>query len=91
MQERVDPKKEVPIEITLLRNRYNIGKHASEFGTASTLRRFKGEFPQLKESTVRSIHSKYEEELRVALKQKREPNTTLPIGATWKTITVGKD
>ena len=38
---------------------YNIGKHPSEFGTASTLRRFKAEFPQLKESTVRSIRSKY--------------------------------
>ena len=25
--------------------RYNIGKHASEFGTASTLQRFKAEFP----------------------------------------------
>ena len=43
--------------------RYNIGKHASEFGTASTLRRFKAEFPQLRESTVRSIRSKYEETL----------------------------
>ena len=32
--------------------RYNIGKHASEFGTASTLRRCKGEFPKLKERTV---------------------------------------
>ena len=32
--------------------RYNIGEYASEFGTASTSRRFKAEFPQLRESNV---------------------------------------
>ena len=51
--------------------RYNIGKHRSKFCTASTLQRFKAEFPQLRESTVRSMRSKYEKELKVALKQKR--------------------
>ena len=56
--------------------RYNIGKHTPEFGTANILRRFKSEFPQLRESTVRSIRSKYEEELKVALKQKRETKYT---------------
>ena len=59
---------------------YYIGKHASEFGTASTLRKFKVEFPQLRESTVCSIRSKYDEELKVALKQKREPKSALPFG-----------
>ena len=48
--------------------RFNIGKHAPEFGTVSTLPRFKAEFLQLRESTVRSIRSKYEEEFTVALK-----------------------
>ena len=59
---------------------YYIGKHASEFGTASTLRKFKVEFPQLRESTVCSIRSKYDEELKVAQKQKREPKSALPFG-----------
>ena len=33
--------------------RYEIGKYASEYSTASMLRKYKGEFPQLNESTVR--------------------------------------
>ena len=45
--------------------RYNIGKHTPEFGTASILPRFKSEFPQLRESTVRSIRSQYEEDLKL--------------------------
>ena len=43
--------------------RYNIGKHASEFGTASTLPRFEAEFPKLME-IVRLIRPKYAEELK---------------------------
>ena len=70
--------------------RYNIGKHASEFGTASTLRRFKAEFPQLRKSTVCLIRSKYEEELKVALKQKREPKSTLPVGLRGRPLILGK-
>ena len=53
--------------------RYEIGKRASEYGTASTLRRFKNTFPNLKESTVRSIRQKYEEELQKAVKEKSDP------------------
>ena len=45
---------------------------------ASTLRKYKGEFPQLNESTVRSMRQKYEEELWQSLKEKREPKTKLP-------------
>ena len=70
--------------------RYNIGKHASEFGTASTLQRCKAEFLQLRESTVRSIRSKHEEELKVALKQKREPKSTLPVGQRGRPVMLGK-
>ena len=70
--------------------RYNIGKHTSEFGTASTSRRFKAEFPQLRESIVRSIRSKYAEELELAIKQKREPKSTLPVGQRGKPLMLGK-
>ena len=58
-------------------DRYSIGKWTAEFVTASTLRRFKCFFPNLKESTVRNIHQKYEEGLRQTLKQKRDPMKTL--------------
>ena len=70
--------------------RYNIGKHASEFGKASTLRRFKGEFSQLGKSTVCSMRSKYKEELKVPLKQKREPKSTLPVGQSGRPLMLGK-
>ena len=43
--------------------RYEIGKYASEYSAASTLRKYKGEFPQLNESTVSLMRQKYEEEL----------------------------
>ena len=52
--------------------RYEIGKYASEYSAASTLRKYKGEFPQFNESTVRSIPQKYEEELRQSLKEKQD-------------------
>ena len=58
--------------------RHEIGKYASEYSTASMLRKYKGEFPQLNESTVRLMRQKYEEELRQSLKEKREPKTKLP-------------
>ena len=70
--------------------RYKIGKYASEYSTASTLRKYKGEFPQLSESTVRSMRQKYEEELRKALQQKREPRCTLPAGRRGRPLMLGK-
>ena len=69
---------------------YNSGKHASEFGAASTLRKFKVEFPQLRESTICSIRSKYDEELKVALKQKREPKSALPVRQRGRPLMLGK-
>ena len=71
--------------------RYNIGKHASEFGTASTLRRFKVEFPHLRESTVHSIRSKSEKELKVATKAKTRTKVYMTSWTTWKAVNVGKD
>ena len=44
--------------------RYNVGKHASEFGTASTLQRFKAEFPQLR----RALFVRYVQSMRKNLK-----------------------
>ena len=57
--------------------RFNIGKHMAEFGAASSLRKFKGKFPDLNESTLRSMREKYEKELKLAVLQKREPHSKL--------------
>ena len=70
--------------------RYEIGKYASEYSAASTLRKYKGEFPQLNESTVRSMRQKYEEELRQSLKEKREPKTKLPTARRGRPLMLGK-
>ena len=43
------------------------------------LRKYKGEFPQLNESGIRSMWQKYEEELRQSLKEKGEPKTKFQI------------
>ena len=42
------------------------------------------------ESTVRSIRSKYEEELKVALKQKRKAKSTLPVGQRGRPLMSGR-
>ena len=70
--------------------RYSIGRHASEHGTASTLRKFKNEHPELKESTVRGIRLKYEEELRRALKEKRDPKSSLSTQQRGRPLMLGK-
>ena len=67
--------------------RYEIRKYASEYSAATTLRVYKGEFPQLNESTLCSMQQKYEEELRQSLKEKREPKTKLP---TTRPFMLGK-
>ena len=41
--------------------RYKIGTYDSQFSAAGTLRKYKGEFPQLNESTVCSMRQKYKE------------------------------
>ena len=59
------------------KDRYSIGKYASENGVAMAVRKFKSQFPTLKESTVRSFRTKVEAELKKALKEKREPSKTI--------------
>ena len=59
--------------------RFNIEKHASEYGTASTLKKLKNAHPQLKEY-CRGIRLKYEEELHQASREKRDLKSSLSIG-----------
>ena len=66
--------------------RYEIGKYASGCSTASTLRKYKDEFLQLNESTVRSMRQKYDEESRQSLKEKRK----LPTARRGRPLMLGK-
>ena len=54
------------------KDRYSIGKYASENGVAAAVRKFKKTFPNLNESTVRTFRKKVEAELKSAVKEKRE-------------------
>ena len=69
--------------------RHAIGRYASEYSTASTLRRYKDEFPELSESTVRTMRKKYEEEIRNALRQKRQPSNTLKTARRGRPLLLG--
>ena len=59
------------------KNRYDIGKYSAEYGTAAAIRKFRKNFPKIKESTAREFRKKYEEELREAKKEGREPSKSL--------------
>ena len=70
--------------------RYKVGKYASEYSVASTLQKYKGEFPQFNESIARSMRQKYEEGLRQSLKEKQEPKTKLPTARRGRPLMLGK-
>ena len=70
--------------------RFQIGKYASEYSAESTLQKYKGQFPQLKESAVRSMRQKYEKELHQSLKEKRKPKTKLPTARNGRPLMLGK-
>ena len=58
------------------KQRYTIGKYAAENGNANTLRKFKTEFPNLSESTVRTFEKRYYEEVRKC-KEKLEESKSI--------------
>ena len=57
------------------KQRYTIGKCAAENGNANTFRKFKAEFPNLSESTVRTFKKKYYEVRKC--KQKLEESKSI--------------
>ena len=65
--------------------RAKIGRHAAEFGNASTVKRFKDEFPTLGESTVRQFKERYKAEL----KKSPEQVTQLPSKKLGRPLTLG--
>ena len=54
------------------KQRYTIGKYAAENGNANTLRKFKTEFQNLSESTVRTFKKRYYEAVRKCKKKLEE-------------------
>ena len=59
-------------EVHTLKERFEIGKYAVENGTLKAGSRCKSRFPSLKESNVRGIKPKYENEIKMAAIQKRQ-------------------
>ena len=53
-------------------DRYQIGKYASENGPARAVKHFEKKFPRLNESSVRDMKRKYEDEINVAAREKRD-------------------
>ena len=70
--------------------RHEIGKYTSGYSIASTLRKYKGKFPQLNESTIRLMRQKYEEQLRQPLKEKRELKTKFPTATCGRQLMIRK-
>ena len=58
------------------KQRYTIGKYAAENGNANTLRKFKTEFPNLSESTVRTFKKRYYKKMRKC-KEKLEESKSI--------------
>ena len=70
-------------------DRYKIGKYASENGSTATVRKFKSDFPKLKESTVCDFKRKYEEKLKIS-KKKGENISTLVTEKRGRPLLLGK-
>ena len=47
-----------------VKNRFDIGKYASEHGNAAAVRNFRKEFPNIKESSVREFRKRYEQKIK---------------------------
>ena len=59
------------------KKRFEIGKYAVENGTLKAVSRYKSRFPSLKESTARGFKLKYENEIKIAPIQKRQPSKVI--------------
>ena len=70
-------------------DRYEIGKYASENGSAATVRKFNSDFPKLNEGTIRDFKRKYEEKLKIS-KKKGENISTLVTEKRGRPLLSGK-
>ena len=66
-----------------------MGKYASETGTSAAVRKFRPDFPKIKETTIREFKKKYEEELKLAKQQNREVRTELSTEKQGRLLLLG--
>ena len=59
------------------KERFEIGKYAVENGTSKAVSWSKSRFPSLKEGTFGGFKSKYENEIKIAAIQKRQPSEVI--------------
>ena len=70
-------KEKGPYKKYTAKDRYNIGKYASDNGPIPAVQKFRLKFSNLNESAARSMRKKYEEELNQALRGKQTPATAI--------------
>ena len=61
------------------KERFNVGKYASQNGIAAAVRHYRSKYKHLNESTVRGFKKCVEKELEIATKNKSNPREKLPI------------
>ena len=71
--------------------RYMIGKYASENGATSTARKYKKQFQKWNESTARSMKQKYEDELKRAVREKREIQKAIKQDKRGRPLMLGEE
>ena len=59
------------------KDRFLIGKHASIYGTASAIRKWKKDHPQLNESTIRNFKKRYENQINEEKRRKKSPKKVI--------------
>ena len=55
------------------KDRFLIGKHASIHGTASAVRKWKKDYPQVNESTIRGFKKRYEAQINEERQKRKSP------------------
>lgn len=73
------------------KERYQIGKYASENGPARAVRHFEKKFPTLNESTVRDMKRKYEDEVNNAAREKRDVESVLKSNRRGRPLMLGHE
>ena len=59
------------------KDHFSIGKNASIYGTASTVRKWKKTYPHINESTVRGFKKRYEAQIRNENRKKKSPRKVI--------------
>ena len=71
-------------------DRFKEGKFTSENGAAACVRRFKTDFPKLKESTGRDFIRKYEQELKTSRRNRKEIDKVLTVEKRGRPLLLGR-